>query len=169
MTIAGEIKDLTASQAKLARYLGLSKPRINQLINEGVVVRDVNGKEIMIADSIRNYYLNNPSAATGQANTETSYWDEKRLHEKAKRELAELKLAKARGQVYDAKVVEKTLIELVANFRTNLNGAFQRLAPLIVGRDVDEVAQILQSEIEYILDDISKFSVDAFKLEDDDQ
>ncbi len=68
MEIPGELSEATTTQAKLARYLELSKARITQLVDEKVVVRDesdAKGK-ILAFDSVRNYYLSQQSSERRQ-------------------------------------------------------------------------------------------------------
>ena len=165
MKLIGEIKDATTTQAALARYLKLSKPRINQLIDEGLVIRDDRGG-VFLADSIKNYFCNKNDSNTDDENS-NSYWEEKKLLTKAQRELAELKLAKARAQVYDAKLVEKTFVELLANIRINLLNRASKLTPQIVNRSEEEINEILTSNIEEILEELSNFDTDTFTSEEE--
>lgn len=55
MKISKDLKKLTTTQTELARALGLTQPRIHQLIQEGIVERDDHGAVLVIA-SLQNYY-----------------------------------------------------------------------------------------------------------------
>ena len=153
-------------KAALAHYFGVSVQRVSQLIGEGVVIREPAGAGVMLADSIRNYYLNK---ATLGSLKENSYQEEKRLHEKAKRQLAELKLAKALGKVYEADVVEKALIELLTNVRTNLYNIIPRIKPLIKECDETEIEVALQTEIENVLAELAEFDSSKFYMAEGDE
>lgn len=166
MRLIGEIKDATTTQAALARYLKLSKPRINQLIGEGLVIRDDDSGGVFLADSIKNYYCNKNDLNNDDENS-NSYRDEKKLLTKARRELAELKLAKARDQVYDAKLVEKTFVELLVNIRTNLLNLAPKITPQIVNRSEEEINEILTSNIEEVLEELSNFDPATFTSEEE--
>lgn len=154
MEIVGELSQATTTQAKLARYLELSKPRINQLIEEKIVVRDesdAKGK-VLAFDSVRNYYLSQKSDNDGSVN----FWKEKGLHERAKRQLSELKLQLQRGELYEASVVESVMIEHLTNFRTKLLGLPAKIAASIPADIRGEVYDNLTREIENCLDELSR-------------
>ena len=154
MEIVGELSQATTTQAKLARYLELSKPRINQLIEEKVVVRDesdAKGK-VLAFDSVRNYYLSQKSDNDSTVN----FWKEKGLHERAKRQLAELKLQMQRGELYEASVVESVMIEHLTYFRTKLLGLPAKIAASLPAEIRGKVNDELTREIENCLDELSK-------------
>lgn len=73
---------------------------------------------------------------------------ERALHEKAKREIAELKLAKLQGKAYDARTVELVMTEMMSNLRTQLLGLPSKLAPILEGHKKEEIYDILTKEIE---------------------
>ena len=153
LEIVGELSEATTTQAKLARYLELSKPRISQLIEEKIVVRDesdAKGK-LLAFDSIRNYYLSQQSNDSG-----VNFWKEKGLHERAKRELAELKLKTQRGELYEASVVESVMIEHLTNFRTKLLGLPAKIAASLPAEVRGEVYDNLTREIENCLEELSE-------------
>jgi len=161
----GEVKDITTSQSALARYLNLTQARVNQLIGEGIVIRSNKETGVLVADSIKNYFIENSK----NENKEVSYWEEKGLHERAKRELAELKLAKARGQVYDAKVVEQALEKMLANFRTNLTGLAHRLPAELAYCTEEEMQDVLAASFENLLAELSNFDTKSLAEEGDDE
>lgn len=154
MEIVGELSLATTTQAKLARYLDLSKPRINQLIEEKIVVRDESDSKgkILAFDSVRNYYLSQKSDSDGSVN----FWKEKGLHERAKRQLAELKLQTQKGELYEATVVESVMIEHLTNFRTKLLGLPAKIAASLPADIRGEVYDNLTREIENCLDELSR-------------
>lgn len=159
MEIVGELNQATTTQAKLARYLELSKPRINQLIDEKVVVRDETDPKgkVLAFDSVRNYYLSQKSDSDGSVN----FWKEKGLHERAKRQLAELKLQMQRGELYEASVVESVMIEHLTNFRTKLLGLPAKIAASLPADIRGEVYDRMTREIENCLDELTKNYKDA--------
>ena len=153
MKVSGNIKEMTVSQTQLGKAIGVSTPRINQLIDEGVVVRDelsTNG-QVMLFDSLQNYFLSKNTTGDG-----VSFWKERSLHEKAKRELAELKLSKSRGEVYDAATVEGVLSELLTNFRNKLLGLPAKYARQLEGKNRAEIYSELTTAIEEELTELSE-------------
>ena len=55
MKISKDLKDLTTTQVEFARALGITQPRVHQLIQEGVVVRNKAGA-VMVIESLKNYF-----------------------------------------------------------------------------------------------------------------
>ncbi len=163
--VAGNIKEMTVSQSALSKALGVTPSRVNQLIQEKVVVRDESDKSgaVMLFDSIRNYYSSKKISEEG-----VDYWKEHGKHEKAKRELAELKLEKERGKLYEAKTVELAMTEQLVMLRTKLLGIPTKLAPILEGKDKDTIFSIINSEIEENLSEMSKYNPDMFKEEIED-
>lgn len=163
MKIQGEVKDATCTQTQLGRALGVSKQRVNQLIDEGVVIRDefsTNG-QVMLFESLQNFFLSKNTAGDG-----VNFWKEKGLHEKAKREFAELKLSKSRGEVYDASTVEGVLVELLTNFRSKLTGLPAKYSTQLEGKTRAEIYDLLTTAIEEELTELSE-GVRAIEFNED--
>ena len=154
--IDGEIQSMTCMQTQLARALNLSKQRINQLIDEGIVVRDETSftGQVMFFESLQNFFLSRSVKLGGEISV--NFWKERGLHEKAKRELAEVKLAKTRGQLYDATTVESVLSELLTNFRSKLLGLPAKLATQLEGKSRDEINSMLTAEIEENISELTE-------------
>lgn len=152
MKIREDIRKLTSSQTNLARALGLTQPRINQLIEEKVVIRDEQDPSggVMIFDSVRNYYCSKKASDEG-----VDFWKEKAIHEKVKREINELKLEKERGEVYDAKEIEAAFIEMLATLRTHLTALPSKLAAQLEGKSREEIFDIINEEVESRLAELS--------------
>lgn len=166
MKVAGNIKEMTVSQSALSKALGVTPSRVNQLIQEKIVVRDESDKggAVMLFDSIRNYYSSKKVTEEG-----VDYWKEHGKHEKAKRELAELKLEKEKGKLYEAKTVELAMTEQLVMLRTKLLGIPTKLAAVLEGKDKGAIFDILNAEIEENLSEMSKYNPDMFKEEVEDK
>lgn len=160
MKVKEDIRKLTTSQSNLGRCLGVTQPRINQLIDEGVVIRDdkdTNGG-VMLFQSIKNYYQSK------QANDEgTDYWAEKTKHEIVNRKRDELKLKKEDGSVYDALTVEQAFIEMLTILRTQLLGLPSKLAVQLEGKSRAEIYNLMTQEIENSLEEISEYDSSKFQ------
>ena len=155
MKVREDIRKLTTTQSNLGKALGLTQPRINQLIEEGVVIRDerdaVGG--VLIFESVKNFYT---AKAADSGDDEADFWKEKALHERAKRELAEIKLAKTRGELYEAGTVEFVLCELVTNFRSKLLGLPSKYARRLEGKSRAEIYDVLTVAIEEELTELGE-------------
>ena len=160
MRLNGDVKESTVSQTQLGRALGISKQRINQLIDEGVVIRDEQSKigEVMLFESLQNFFLSKNPTGDG-----VNFWKEKGLHEKAKRELAEVKLAKTRGELYEATTVETAFIEMLSILRTHLLGLPSKMAPQLEGKSRVDIYNILATEIEEKLKEMSIYDPNVYR------
>jgi len=151
--VNGVIREMTCTQTQLAKAIGVSQARVNQLIDEGVVIRDefaTNG-QVMLYESLQNYFL-----SKNVSGDSVNFWKEKGLHERAKRELAELKVDKAKGEVYDAATVESVLTELLTNFRSKLLGLPAKYSTQIEGKTRAEIYDMLTAAIEEELTELSE-------------
>lgn len=165
MRITGDFKDWTVTQSLLAKILGVSVPRINQLIDEEIVMRDeqsINGAVLLIP-SIRNYYMSKKSSSGGD---DVAFWKEKGLHERAKRKTSELKLRKMEGELYEAETVEAVFFELLTTLKTHLLAMPAKFATILEGKTREEINEILTHEIENKLTELSgSYNADDFKEE----
>ena len=173
MKISCPINEITVTQSALARALGLTQPRINQMIQDGVVIRDEKDPNggIKLLHSLKNYFMSKSgnTGGTEEEDAEASYWKEHSKHERAKRQLAELKLEKERGRLYEAKTVELAMTEQLVMLRTKLLGMPTKLAAILEGKDKGAIFDILNTEIEENLSEMSKYNPDMFKEEIDDR
>lgn len=140
----------------MARALGLGTTRINQLIDEGIIVRDETSRsgQVMLFESLRNFFLSK-NANLGDSENSVNYWREHGLHEKAKREIAETKLSKTRGELYEATTVERVLAELLTNFRSKLLGLPSKYAAQLDGKSRDEIYRMLTTAVEENLSELA--------------
>ena len=146
--LRGDLKYYVVSQTQFASAVGLS-----QLIDEGIVIRDPLSRtgEVMMLESLQNFYQSRKTTGDG-----VNFWAEKALHEKAKRELSELKLEQERGEVYKASEVEAVLTEMLIDFRNKLSGLGHKLAAQLEGKTATAICDIIDSEIELNLKELSE-------------
>ena len=85
------MENLIVKQIDLAEILGLTDRRIRQLVGEGVISKSGNGYDLYVCVQEYIDYKNSAAPHTPTA-PEVAMLEEKALHEKAKREIAELKL-----------------------------------------------------------------------------
>lgn len=162
MKYSGNIKELTVTQTALGRALGLTTARINQMIDLEIVVRDERDPNggVYLFESLRNYYQSKKAKEE-----DANLFKEKALHEKVKRQIAELKLAKEEGSVYEAGTVEAVMIEQLVALRTHLLSLGMKLAPQLEGKTPGEIADIINREVEDRLKELSSYKAELFKGE----
>ena len=162
--VKGEIKLMAVSQRQMAAALELSTTRINQLIDEGLLIRDestANGR-LLLFESLKTYFL---SKNTG--NEELSYTVERAKLTKAKRELAELKLAKAKGNLYEAQVVEDAFTTMLTILRKNLLTIPAKYSRQLEMKSAEEIYDALNEEITACLTELSEFDTKTLAAEVD--
>lgn len=164
MKIKENLLQITTSQSNLAQALKLTPPRISAMIKSGIIVKDDSDRSggVYIFESLKNYYQRHSS------DNDVDFNQERALHERAKRQIAELKLEKALGNVYDSKVVERVVTEDLVKLRTRLLTIPSKLAPMIEGKSKGEIDLILTREIEDTLAEMSNFDPSVFISEDID-
>lgn len=174
MKITGNFEEWTVTQTQLAKILGLTVGRINQLIDEKIVERDESTKtgEVFLIESVKNYY-ESKNFYKDKKGDKVNFWEERGLHERAKRQMAELKLSKMRGEVYEAKTVDEAFRKLVMILRDNLLALPSKYAPQLEGKKPEQIYEILFEEIESNLAELSQFDVktlaeDVIADDDDD-
>ena len=161
MRIQGEVKDATCTQVQLSRALGVSKQRVGQLIDEGVVIRDESSTtgQVMLFESLQNYFL-----SKNVSGDSVNFWKEKGLNERAKRRLNEIKVRKADGELYEAETVENAFIEMLTILRTNLLGLPSKMTPILEGKNRNEIFDLLTSEIESKLAAMSEYNANDYRM-----
>ena len=147
------------TQSALARALNLSPPRIHQLIEEEIVVRDEKDPSggVYLYQSVVNYLQSKQSRSE-----DANFFREKALHEKVKRQIAELKLEREQGRLYDASTVEAVMIEQLVGLRTHLLALGNKLSPMLEGKSKGEIADIINREIEDKLKELSSYKPELF-------
>lgn len=159
MTKKAEIRGGTSDLAKL---LMITQRRVNQLADEGVIIRQIEGNFIL-PEAINEYY-----AYKYQSNETIDYLAEKAKHEKAKRELTELELGKRRRELHEASDVEAVLSEMLTNFRAQIHGIPSKMAPMLFGKSKADIEELLNQEIEVRLSEIRDYKPEMFDHADEE-
>ena len=164
MKVSGNIKEITVTQTALARALGLTPARVNQLIDMDVVIRDEKDTSggVYLFESCKNYWLTKKAAKE-----DADLFKEKALHERVKRQRAELKLAQEEGRLYEAAVVESVMIEQLVGLRTHLLSLGAKMATLLEGKSRAEIGSLIDREVEERLSELSEYKAELFRNEDE--
>ena len=169
MKVSEDPRKITVSQANMAKAIGVTAGRIYGLIKEGVVIRDDDDTRggVFLVQSVKNYVRmkNGSSFSSSDGEDGPDYMAEKALHERTKREIAEIKLQKMERSVYDAKTVELVMTEMYSNLRTQLLGLPAKLAPQLEGRTKEDIYTLMTKEIEAQLAELAEYSPELFVSE----
>lgn len=172
MKITGNFKEWAVTQSLLAKILELSIPRINQLIDEEIVVRDENSKSgaVLLIDSLKNYY---GSKRSNEDNGGTvNFWKERALNEKAKREINQIKLRKMTGELYTAATVENAFADVLTILRGNLLALPAKFALQLENKSRAEIHAVLTEEINFLLNNVADFDLSTLaesEIENEDE
>jgi phage terminase Nu1 subunit (DNA packaging protein) len=156
MKLQGDHNLWTVTQTQFGQIIGVSQQRVNQLIDEKIVLKDESSKNsaVLLIDSLREYYCSKQAAKDGGESV--NFWKERALNEKAKRELNELKLAKARGEVYEAATVEAVMQEQLTDFKNKLLSLPNKLSPQLEGKTAGQINRLLNEELEDALKELAE-------------
>lgn len=157
------INQVTTTQTQMARALKISQQRVSQMAKDGTLPVDETGA-LLLVDGLRKYYQ-----VTVSGLEEIDLEKERALHEKVKREIAELKLDKMKKNAYSARVVEYVMTAMAANLRTQLLGLPSKLAPMLEGKSKEEIYTAMTKEIEEKLSELAAYSPDLFDEEVDEE
>lgn len=170
MKIAGKVREFTVTQKQLAVAFGVTPARVNHLIKDGIVVRDEEnqGGAVLLYESVKRYWMNKGTGGEGDDDMEAelNLTKERAKHEKTKREIAELRLAKMERRAYDAKTVELVMTEMLSNLRTQLLGMPSKLAPQLEGKTKEQIYEGLTRELEEKLSELSEYTPELFMAEE---
>ena len=147
------------SARELAELLGISERRVNQLVNEEVLHREIEG-DFALTMAIASFYENKYSS-------KDDYWSEKALHEAAKRKLAELELAKRQNLSHDAADVERVMTDMLSKLRSQLLGIPAKMAARLENQSRSVIMTELSKEIKSRLTELSDYNPEIFSNEED--
>jgi phage terminase Nu1 subunit (DNA packaging protein) len=175
INVKNDISDLIVSTDVLDDLLGYTRRHINQLTREGVLERKAPGR-FLLMQNIKKYidFIRTGQRSDEEEEATAQYWEEKALHEKAKREMAELKLAKLKNQLHDARDVEMVMTNMLVTFRNRILAMPSKLAPQLIGvTNLAEIQSIIDKEAREALTELSEYDPAMFaggeELEEDDE
>ena len=148
--------EIRGNTGELAKLLNITQRRVNQLAEEKIITRQPEG-DFVLPEAIAEFY-----SFKFQSDEAIDFMAEKALHEKAKRELAELELQKRRNEVHDAADVELVMTDMLTNLRSQLLGLPAKMAPQLANRDKAFIDQALTDEIHARLTELSDYSPEMF-------
>ncbi len=152
----GKKIEIRGNTGELAKLLNITQRRINQLAEEKIITRQPEG-DFVLPEAIAEFY-----SFKFQSDEAIDFMAEKALHEKAKRQLAELELQKRNNEVHEAADVELAMTDMLTNLRSQLLGLPAKMAPQLANRDKDYIDQVLTDEIHARLTELSDYSPDMF-------
>ncbi|WP_036746549.1 hypothetical protein [Paenibacillus sp. UNC451MF] len=146
---------------QLAELLNVTPRRVQQLAEDGTLVKSERGK-YKAFESIQNY-IKSIQGKQGDGNTDVDYFNERALHEKAKREIAEIELSVMRGDLHRSQDVKYVMNDMLAAFRSRMLALPAKLSPQLLGKNkLPVINSLLTSEIREALKELSEYDPQAF-------
>ena len=138
------------SQSKYAEHRNVTKGYIGRLVKEGRL-HLIKGKlNVEMSDAELDNKSNDEKAP--------NYWSERALHEKAKRELAELDLKLKSDQLVEVDQVGDHLDKIFSAVRQRLLTTPSKIAPLVHAEEsVGGARIVLESAVFEVLSELSEF------------
>jgi phage terminase Nu1 subunit (DNA packaging protein) len=161
MAKSGDIQsEMIFTTNQMAELLGLTPRRIQQLAEEGVIVKSSRGKYVA-AESIQNYIQFQSESGGGAS--EVDYFDERALHERVKRRKAELELAVMEGDLHRSDDVRLVMNDMIVTFRSRILAMPSKLAPQMLGQsELPVVLDLLTKEVKEAASELSEYDPEKF-------
>lgn len=160
-----DISSVTVSASVLGDIVGISDRRVRQIGEEGIFIRATKGRYKLL-ESIKNYIINLKVEADNKKcviDNELNYEEERALLTRVNRHLAELKLSLAKGEAHKAGDVKAVMSDMLVSFRSRLLNIPSKVSPKLVNKsNADYVKNILVTEINEVLQELSDYSPDKF-------
>lgn len=160
-----EVDNVVVAGSYLANLFGITDRRVRQLAEEEVIVRVKKGRYDLV-ESIKGYIIylkTNQDLKESKSESDLDYDKEKAIHERVKREMAELNLAEMKGQVHYADDVQKVMNDMLSNFRSKILSIAAKLSPILVARtDVSQIQTMISKECHEVLEELSEYDPKLF-------
>lgn len=163
------INTLTVSGSMMAKVLNVTDRRIRQYAEEGLIDKAARGKYAFIS-SVQKYIAfikTNKDIEGSIQSKELNYDVEHAMHEKVKREIAEINLAKIKGEVHEAEDVKHVMEHMLSNFKARLMNIPSKLAPILLARDnISVIQSMIEKEVIEVLEELSEYNPEVFLSQD---
>ncbi len=149
-----ELCECYVSSQELANILGLTVRHVNRLAQEGMLVKE-GPSQFPLAQNIQKYLQ---FLESKKGDDKTSYWAEKAKHERALRQMSEIRLEQMNNKLHDAKTVEAVMDDMMAFFRKRTLAVADETSSKLVGiKNPAEICDILTDAVKEALSDMSNY------------
>lgn len=153
----------------IAKMFNMTERNVRYLVEEGVISRVTHGRYDLI-DTVSRYitFLKMSFDGIDESKVMESLDYEKWLHEKAKREKAEIELAHIKKEMHKADEVEKVQNHMVMAFRSKMLSLPSKVALQLVNKDDPKLIEaILERDIHEALSELAEYNPTQYFIEDD--
>lgn len=155
---------IVVNTTAIAKMFGVTDRRVRQFVEEGVIDRIGYGR-FDVSDTVLKYvtYLRLSNDQLDKSDVTESLDYEKYLHEKAKREKAEIELAHIKGRMHSSPEVEKVMNNMLASFRARILAIPSKTAPSLIARDeISQIEQIIEVQVHEALSELAEYDPKMF-------
>ncbi|GEN83616.1 hypothetical protein SLU01_19280 [Sporosarcina luteola] len=170
-----KIDGVVVNTQAVAKMFGVTDRRVRQFVEEGIIGRVGHGR-FDVVDTVNKYitHLRMAQSQMDENDVTESLEYERYLHEKAKREKAEIELAHIKGMMHSAVEVEKVMNNMLASFRARMLSLPSKIAPTLADLEVADIEKIIEAQVHEALIELSNYEPSSFKevaeeVEGDDQ
>lgn len=149
----------------LGNILGITDRRVRALVDEGVINSISRGKYEMIksVQQYCNFLRQKTEVDSNKKGAKIDYDTEHALHEKVKREKAELQLKVMKGELHRSEDVESIMVDMITKTKTKLLGIPSKAAVPVMGHtDMNKVEDILTKLINKALSELAEYNPEDF-------
>lgn len=154
----------------IAKLLGVTERRLNQLVKEGIAIRVARGR-YDLTKTVKNYIANLKAQAPERG---TERYDDQAALLKTRRAMAEIELGERRGDLLARETVEAIVVETLVLMTQRLEGLGGRLAMDLAGEtNPAKIRRLISDEVsatrQGIADGLGRLCSDVEKLAADRQ
>lgn len=150
-----ELKTRMVNAQELANLLACTTQYVYLLAKQGILVKE-GPSQFPLAENIQKYlqYL----LKSEKGSDKVLYWSEKAKHERALRQMSELKLEQLDNKLHDAKAVEVVMNDMMSYFRKRSLAIADETPSKLVGiKNPAEICDILTDAVKEALSDMSNY------------
>ena len=151
-----DYRKMTVNYEEAAKFLKLSKSAFFRLIEAGVIPKSDDG--IYVLGEVVDDYWRNQFDSEGLKAAQTRLVT-------AQAELKENELAEQRGELHRASAIAKVWTDNIINARTKLLAIPTKIAPELIGQDLQTVQQKLKTSINEALQELADYDSDKITRE----
>jgi phage terminase Nu1 subunit (DNA packaging protein) len=154
------------STSELAAIVGKTKQGINQLTRNGELKQTgATRGRYSLGEAVQAYIEHISRGVTD--GERVSYPEEKAQHERIKKEISAIELAKMRGEVHASEDIETVMNDMLMAFRQKILTIPTKLAPQLTGiHETGSIKVMLTTALHEALSELSKYDPGMFSDEE---
>jgi len=154
----------------IAKMFSVSSRRVRQFVEEGVIDRVGYGR-FNLVDTVSKYitFLKLSADSMNQDDITETLEYEKWLHEKAKREKAEIELSHLKKEMHSSGEIEEVMNNMIMNFRQRVLSIPTNCALQLINQDDPKyVESIIEASIHEALIELSNYDPSQFVVSEEE-